>query len=41
MKLSATTTSSSIVDLINDDEVLALIEAKRNANEPIEIEISV
>lgn len=41
MKLSATTTSSSIVDLINDDEVLTLIEAKRNANEPIEIEISV
>ena len=41
MKLSATDTSSSIASLINDEDVMALIEAKREANEPVEVEIAV
>lgn len=41
MKLSATTGSTSIAELINDDAVLEAIEAKRQANHPIEVEISV
>lgn len=41
MKLSATTVSASIAELINDDAVLEAIEAKRQANQPIEVEISV
>lgn len=41
MKLSATTESTSIAELIDDEEVLNVIEAKREANEQSEFEIAV
>jgi len=41
MKLSATTESTSIAELINDEEVLNVIEARREANEQSEFEIAV
>lgn len=41
MKLSATTESASIAELINDEDVMKEVEAKREANEQSEFEIAV
>lgn len=41
MKLSATDTSTSIAELIDDETVMQEVEAKREANEQSEFEISV
>jgi hypothetical protein len=41
MKLSATDTSTSIAELIDDEAVMQEVEAKREANEQSEFEISV